>query len=1184
MALLNRLFSSRRKQQPQKGYGFPVSSQTTLPSFDFSKDQVRVVLFRECERRGRKLLFDSKAVRKIPLTSVLQCSKLRKGMKAEDIKKADAFAEITNGFGYQYARPPSDVKPLGEMIFGSVAMALRGSTFKVHVGGSPPVLMLTKVSNSPTKRESERGLEDSYGSSINSMNEYFAGGSSSSDSKLATASGSCPLDVPLPSSLSLGTSQVFARNYRLGHLGSLEADSGCCTNSDCSRPGTQPSGSFNIALASPDSRKGSGGSLSSLRRRWLRTASTSLDLDSSQSLTQIDSQTSCSSLPACGDDKPHRRTKLGVAIIINLTQHQKEIMQEFFLEHAALLESMAVRLHAGVERAYCRKELFVSMMFDASCDIEQSVEDLILGPRLSVPVWLGLFSSSKQHSSLSAGFMRELCYMLEMFDTKDTNFFMSTLLTAVLTHHLGWVPTVTPGLQLCFRQSSFGGTQFPCNLADLPKLHPYNPLWAQAMDLYGALGNPLKTSRTIIMSSSSTKSRIENIERMLHIFSYFIRCAAIERVEPKLEGFDFHSSVSLFTSVAKSDATHVLSVDDRTSSSSTLRPLSGKCSPIPNVCRTSTMVNELSSGHIQKPNSFSVIDSISSKSDNCLDVKEIGCDVSFKQPSVTGLRRTMSYSSRMSSSAIGESTFTAVKQIPVSSTSSKKRDVVSPEHLSDKASRLPMNSFGSSCPSKKGSQDVCPPVGKVIFVLGENENLVGLKRRPVDEEINNPTSEGRCKQQEQPLSFSGSEVESGFSECESFELSPVRKGTLITSHGQSKDSSAVEFSADIEQKLWSSKNEKNLAKLGETIWKDDAIPFRDINSKPKTIHSAFIQGKNSCDSDDMKSANLRSLARSLSVNLPVCVKSIKHEFCANDVCVACGRQIGDVESKENMHPIKESNQIFNKRSMRRLRRAHSSFCVQSQSKKSLKNSSVCQNCNFDQENPCSNGKGNHTGSKKIQGGQPPSMHQDTRRKPCHVVELPLPESIDGSNVSVPVCEWGIAGSLFGGVASHYIPERVLQGCAPLGYGWEVTLKRDLALDAQYPILDPCLSEAVAIVANLDSCEVQLISSHTYVVDRPGTFGVRAGLSQLVANMLESVYHMWKLHASAELCLSFLESRLQEMLLRSQALSELLLSSEFCDMDTLTTVLSLDPNDVPLLLSVASTHSPEVTQRYGLSFR
>lgn len=101
-------------------------------------------------------------------------------------------------------------------------------------------------------------------------------------------------------------------------------------------------------------------------------------------------------------------------------------MQEFLLEHAALLESMAVRLHAAVERAYCRKDLFVSMMFDASCDIKQSVEDLLLGPHLPVPLWLGLLSTGAphtqaQHASIAAGFMQELCQMLEVYDTKDTN-------------------------------------------------------------------------------------------------------------------------------------------------------------------------------------------------------------------------------------------------------------------------------------------------------------------------------------------------------------------------------------------------------------------------------------------------------------------------------------------------------------------------------------------------------------------------------------------------------------------------------------------------------------------------------------------------------------------------------------------------------------------------------------------
>ncbi len=71
---------------------------------------------------------------------------------------------------------------------------------------------------------------------------------------LATLAGSCPLDVPLPSSLKIEA--AYARNDRSGHLGSLEADSGCYTNSDSSVTGILPNNSFSAALSSPDSRKG----------------------------------------------------------------------------------------------------------------------------------------------------------------------------------------------------------------------------------------------------------------------------------------------------------------------------------------------------------------------------------------------------------------------------------------------------------------------------------------------------------------------------------------------------------------------------------------------------------------------------------------------------------------------------------------------------------------------------------------------------------------------------------------------------------------------------------------------------------------------------------------------------------------------------------------------------------------
>jgi hypothetical protein len=69
--------------------------------FNFSKDQVRILLFRECDWRGRTLLFDSKAVQKVRLEGQ-PCRKLKFGSCQKlDNNKSDAFVEVTNGFGYQ---------------------------------------------------------------------------------------------------------------------------------------------------------------------------------------------------------------------------------------------------------------------------------------------------------------------------------------------------------------------------------------------------------------------------------------------------------------------------------------------------------------------------------------------------------------------------------------------------------------------------------------------------------------------------------------------------------------------------------------------------------------------------------------------------------------------------------------------------------------------------------------------------------------------------------------------------------------------------------------------------------------------------------------------------------------------------------------------------------------------------
>lgn len=47
-------------------------------------------------------------------------------------------------------------------------------------------------------------------------------------------------------------------------------------------------------------------------------------------------------------------------------------------------------------------------------------------------------------SDYEASLIKELMALIQLYDTKSYNYFISTLLTGVLMHHLSWVNTVAP--------------------------------------------------------------------------------------------------------------------------------------------------------------------------------------------------------------------------------------------------------------------------------------------------------------------------------------------------------------------------------------------------------------------------------------------------------------------------------------------------------------------------------------------------------------------------------------------------------------------------------------------------------------------------------------------------------------------------------------------------------------------
>ncbi|XP_069674233.1 folliculin-interacting protein 2 [Periplaneta americana] len=1394
MALLNRLFPSRKKSHKQGYVPFGRNETESWKPFNFSKEQVRVLLFRECDWRGRKLLFDSNAVQKVSLENQ-PCSKLKFGSRQKsENKKTDAFVEVTNGYGYQYMRPNSDVTVLGEMIFGSVAMAFQGTVFKVHSMKSPSRLMCTKVFHSPvtgsrSRGVSDRSLEDSCGSSINSMSDYFTSQGSCPDTRQGSI-GSGPLDIELRTK---------------HHYSSLEVDSGFCGDASLQSTSSVGSGGCSSGwlgtyTSSPDSRRSSGSfltnplpnhsgsSLASLQRRWRRNMSTSLELGS-----QGSPWSSRSTVNDPNEDPAlhsHRRTKLGLAVVISVTQEEEKDMHTFFFEHMTIMEGIMERLHSSVEHAYLHKEMFVHFMMEGYQDMQRWLVDIFSAPRLTCPVWLGLTSGfSHLNSALSYNFIQDLCQLIATIDTKATNFFISTLVTAVLTHHLGWVATILPG-----KVPPHHISKNPCTgqlLDALSKSHPYNPLWAQLGELYGALGFPTKIAKTIV--TTNTK-KLELINKILSSLTYFIRCTEVEKrvVEKQDSSKEERSELNTSASWESNSASKTTLVNEELHSTPSqlarnflsgrdvmivfdnrvdpgveiARELKGEISAFPD---THSVAEQRSSPETTVHNKGGFHSNSSSSEQKCVlpdksrikneSDKNVKSDSYLSLPSGGGMKRNISFAKKLDSAS------TVTKLEKTSSTSSQGSNRLYPsladfklleddirdsgillqnedsnvedvqvnednrklqssfhhEEISQKVSRLcrvPTSAILYHLRNENTEKDVqfkemhvpkrienerqrssvkTAPVikvnnwpeapvrdtkhasstsniasqgpnsdrkeiasetskGDVIFVIGDNEQLVDLKQSHKSDNKNNEKSIS-CEND-----ISGCDECNGYQPVTTTSSLPSTPAAVCDKDGRLSTYASQAFHSNVKMSHLGSNNCLCDVKPSVCVTNSDSAiksesnmrlsackaegldvptegkrnaPCSTFEKKVVTVRPSVIELEDECGglrtdlTANHKVRTIKPVTRSLSLSCPLSGDRNGLPICRrNSDCVCeASRYLKDyhsvrfhfercesvlmnyIEGRDQKKTLNKSDQKVDK-----VTEARGNFCL-------VESSVVCEKCNsvakdafsiVDRSDEKCDTRGEIVGGcvsiknngasdgeknaifesynslsddealcddQKV-GEETVPEEQKQQQFEC-LLQIPTPRCRVDKN-GKQLC--GFAASLLGGASDHYIPDMVLQGCMQLPKGWETSLRRDLSLTAHNPLLDQEVAEAVCIVADIDTWEVQLVSSHTYVVDKPGTLGIRVGMSRLVANMLESLLYLWKLKASPEHCLLHLESKLRELFLRSQALAELLLTTEFCDMELLTTSLDLDANDVPLLLAIASTHSPQVTERYGLSFR
>ncbi|KAL9961120.1 hypothetical protein ACROYT_G030010 [Oculina patagonica] len=166
-------------------------------------------------------------------------------------------------------------------------------------------------------------------------------------------------------------------------------------------------------------------------------------------------------------------------------------------------------------------------------------------------------------------------------------------------------------------------------------------------------------------------------------------------------------------------------------------------------------------------------------------------------------------------------------------------------------------------------------------------------------------------------------------------------------------------------------------------------------------------------------------------------------------------------------------------------------------------------------------------------------------------------------------------SMFAGIVDSYLPDLVLQGVQDNNF--RASLSTDLKLALQHSVVDDPVSEAVCIIANTDkwTCEVVSVKKNRKQGASDHVHVQQVEVSNLVFSMLSSLSGLCDIKMSAEFCLMHLEDKLKEIYLKSKVITERLRDRrKLLTRYDLTKMLSVDDNDVPLLLAVASTHSPQ----------
>ncbi|XP_013785652.1 folliculin-interacting protein 2-like [Limulus polyphemus] len=840
------------------------------------------------------------------------------------------------------------------------------------------------------------------------------------------------------------------------------------------------------------------------------------------------------------------RTRLGLSLIISLEEESEEEerrFHSFFFSHIALIEGHIHRLKDTVLESYLNRKNFVNAIYKGVEQLQMSLQDLFTGPRLLSPVWLSMMSPNVNHHLHCAKFISELVSLIEEFDTKNTNFFVSTLLTAVLTHHLAWVPTVTPS-GVATNQVEHRKHR-ACWVDVLARSHPYNPLWMQLGDLYGAIGSPTKLAKTVINGKKT-----DIIIRFIYILSYFIRCSDICEYDQEWpeadvvlqENKEYHCNTNLNeqtisltqesdTNSSFYDNQHIFqySPDERDSL--------GKCQNIHRITHNSS--KEILN-HLEREQIKTIPTELLCKCETMKDRFWIhkhqcwkSCRNLVSQCSKEDLRHRTSVSDSelflkhhngftlIPENMSRNSAVFMVGEIPLVSKQCKEtQELCNGQYSRDKEvifldslGYSSMEDVSDSTEFKEKREVVDTTVNdacKHVVDLKEFDNLTVKEYYPPEVKVEHVKNTYASAPSKHPKTIP---------------IHKIQDILLFKSNGvQNFTQESGDFSSfDVKPLL------RNI-----DFDKDTINPVREVQILHKKIGSETID----------KTKQYFQTYHGL--------RFASEPKCTSDVFT------GD-------YVLENLTQDSHKIAKAKEKLLTSCHCSSGKTKDMLSVDSTAHEEGYQSldEKPPEN--------RNASLGAILRSHEENPLE--GVIELPLPRLQIKQGCSKDSVPSNFGWSLFAGVSDHYMTDFCLQGVK--GSIQDLDIRKDLITCTQASVLGDPVAETVCILADTDQWSVRLVSSNRQEGDKTGSCSIRVGMSPIVSGMCESLVHMCKLKLSPEFCLMHLEDKLQELYIRSKSLGSYLADNRSPDnLDDAVAVLGFDRNDLPLLMSVALTHAPQ----------